>query len=104
VAKRLNGSQTKRSGFSVDPVAYSIGKSSRLEVFVYPDEKSLAKDVAKLDTMRVAPTGDSVDWNGTPTLIRSANLAAVFVGDNPRQIERLSLAITAGPPQPGSQR
>jgi hypothetical protein len=32
--------------------------------------------------------------------VRSANLAAVFLTDSPVQAERLTLAITAGPPQP----
>jgi hypothetical protein len=32
--------------------------------------------------------------------VRSANLAAVFLTDNPTQAERLTLALTAGAPQP----
>jgi hypothetical protein len=35
-----------------------------------------------------------------PTFVRSANLAAVFLTDNPTQAERFTLALTAGAPQP----
>ena len=92
-----------RAGFNIEPIVYSLG-SSRLEVFIYPDEKALAKDLRSLDTLAVAPPGSTAAWPSTPTLIRSANLAAVLLTQNPRQAERVVLAITAGPPQPGSPR
>jgi hypothetical protein len=74
----------------------------RLEVFIYPDETSLARDVAKLDTVTVAPRGSTRRWETEPTLtfVRSGNLAAVFLSDNALQVERLTLALTAGAPQP----
>ena len=103
VARRASGQSPKRPGFSVTPVAYSLGRS-RLEVFIYGDEAALARDMAKIDTVLVAPPGVATLWQGMPLLIRSGNLAAVFVGDNPRQAERLTLALTAGAPQPGSPR
>ena len=89
----------KRAGFSVDPIAYTLGHA-RLEVFLYPDERALARDVARLDTTTVAPAGASNSWEVPPIFVRSANLAAVFLSDNPRQAERLTLALTAGAPQP----
>ena len=92
-----------RAGFSIEPVVYSLG-SSRLEVFIYPDEKALAKDMQSLDTLAVAPKGSTASWPSPPTLIRSVNLAAVLLTQNQRQAERVVLAITAGPPQPGSPR
>lgn len=92
-----------RAGFTIEPIVYSLG-SSRLEVFIYPDEKALAKDIQSLDTVAVAPRGSTAAWPSTPTLIRSANLAAVLLTENQRQAERVVLAITAGPPQPGSPR
>jgi hypothetical protein len=84
-------------------VVYSLARS-RLEVFIYGDEASVARDIARIDTLTVSPPGVTTSWEGTPLLIRSGNLAAVFVGDNPRQAERLTLALTAGAPQPGSPR
>jgi hypothetical protein len=103
VARRMSGQSPQRPGFSVTPVVYSLARS-RLEVFIYADEASLARDIARIDTVTVSPAGVATSWDGTPLLIRSGNLAAVFVGDNPRQADRLTLALTAGAPQPGSPR
>ena len=90
VAKRINERAVRRSGFSVTPISYSLGRA-RLDVFIYDDTATLAREMAAIDATRA-------------TLIRSGNLAAVYTGDNPQQAERLTLAITAGAPQPGSPR
>lgn len=104
VVKRLESDTTRRAGFSVTPAVYSLGKS-RLEVFLYRDTASRAGEVAKLDTLTVGPVGKPGQWGDVPpTLIRSANMAAVFLSQNARQSERVMLALTAGPPQAGSPR
>jgi long-chain acyl-CoA synthetase len=95
--------QPQRAGFTVKPVVYQLG-SARLEVFLFPDEKSLAAAMSKLDTVTVSPIGTPGGWETAPVLVRSGNLAAVFLGRSPRQAERVSLALTAGAPQPGSPR
>lgn len=102
VVKMLD-EKPERAGFSVRPSVYSLG-SSRLEVFIYPDEKALAHDLSLMDTLAVAPRGSTATWPSSPMLIRSANVAAVLMTQNQRQAERVVLAITAGPPQPGSPR
>ena len=91
VVKRSSGIEpAARAGFSVTPAVYMLGKS-RLEVFIYP----------KLDTVAAAPRGTTGQWgNATPTFVRSGNLAAVFLSDNGTQAERLTLALSAGAPQP----
>ena len=95
---------TSRAGFSVKPAVYTLGKS-RLEVFLYRDSASAARDIAKLDTLTVGPVGKPSQWGeDQPTLIRSANMAAVLLSGSARQIERAMNALTAGPPQPGSPR
>jgi hypothetical protein len=83
----------------VAPAAYKLGEA-RLEIFVYPDEASLSRDLEKLDTVTVAPRGAASKWGRVPTFVRSANLIAVFLTANPTQAERLTLALTAGAPQP----
>jgi hypothetical protein len=93
----------RRAGFSVAPTTYLLG-SAKLEVFVYPDAESLAHDWAGLDTLRASPRGTTTTWEAPPTLIRSANLAALFLSDNPAKSERLALSLTAGAPQPGTAR
>jgi hypothetical protein len=100
VVRRLNGEAPHRAGFSVTPAVYTLGRS-RLEVFIYPSESALAADVAKIDTISAAPRGAKNPWPFfSPTFVRSANLAAVFLTDNATQAERLTLALTAGAPQP----
>ena len=101
VVKRSSGIEpAARAGFSVPPAVYMLGKS-RLEVFIYRDDASLSRDVAKLDTVAAAPRGTTGQWgNATPTFVRSGNLAAVFLSDNGPQAERLTLALSAGAPQP----
>jgi hypothetical protein len=99
VVKRLGGEVPRRAGFSVAPTAYTLGHS-RLEVFVYPDEAALARDIAGIDTLTASPRGRPSSWETTVTFVRSANLAAVFLTDSPVQAERFTLSITAGAPQP----
>ena len=102
VVKRLDD-KPDRDGFRIKPVVYSLGQS-RLEAFFYENEKSANSDLSAIDTVAVAPKGKPAAWPSTPILIRSANLVAVLISQNPRQTERVALAITAGPPQPGAPR
>lgn len=98
VVRPVPGDAPRRAGFSVAPLVYRLGKST-LEVFIYPDEASLSRDIAKLDTVTAAPRGSAGNWSAVPTFVRSGNLAAVFLSDNATQAERLTLALTAGAPQ-----
>jgi hypothetical protein len=100
VVRRINGQAPRRPGFSVQPAAYTLGRS-RLEVFIYPSESAVAADVAKLDTATAAPRGAQNPWPFfTPTFVRSGNLVAVFLTESETQAERLTLALAAGAPQP----
>ena len=103
VVTRVGGEAPRRPGFSVAPTAYTLGHS-HLEVFVYASEAVLAKDIASIDTLTASPRGRPSSWETPPILVRSANLAAVLLTDSPVQAERLTLAITAGAPQPDSGR
>jgi hypothetical protein len=99
VVRRNDSTPPTRNGFSIRPAVYTLGHS-RLEVFLYPNAAAVAREVAKLDTVRIAPVGGANSWEGMPTFVRSANLLAVFMTDNPQSAERVSLALTAGAPQP----
>jgi hypothetical protein len=101
VVRKNDSAPPTRNGFSIQPTVYILGHS-RLEVFLYPSAAAVARDVAKLDTVRIAPVGGANTWEGTPTFVRSANVLAVFMTDNPQSAERVSLALTAGAPQPAS--
>jgi hypothetical protein len=69
-------------------------------VFLYPTEAAANADVANLDTLIAAPRGARNPWEMMPTFVRSVNLIAVYLTENPTQAERLTLALTAGAPQP----
>ena len=99
VARRITGDTTARPGFTPKPVAYALGRDSRLEVYFYASDKTLRRDLTKLDTLRGVPIGTPADSASPPVWIRSANLAALLFTRDPREADRVSLAITAGPPQ-----
>jgi hypothetical protein len=101
VVRGLPDSAKRRNGFSVVPLAYLLGRS-RLDVFIYPSADAAAHDAAGLDTTIAGPRGARNQWGFgvQPTFVRSANLLAVYLTDNPTQSERLTLALTAGAPQP----
>jgi hypothetical protein len=104
VVKHVDSTSARRKGFAVAPAVYSLGQA-RLEIFLYADSAAMAKDMMALDTAIAGPRGAPSQWGDIPpVLIRSANLAAVFLGSSPVQVERLTLAITAGPPMAGSPR
>jgi hypothetical protein len=75
-----------------------------VQAYIYDDTAQLARDVAALDTVRVAPRGGTFDWEVPPTFVRSANLVAVLLTQNEHQIERVRLALEGGPPQPDPAR
>jgi len=88
---------------SVPATRIVLGRGA-IHAFVYDDTARLARDVAALDTVRVAPRGGRFDWDVPPTFVRSANLVAVLLVTNEHQIERVRLALEAGPPQPDPAR
>jgi hypothetical protein len=99
VLQKLPDSARQPSGFSVRPTSYRLGRAT-LYVFLYPDQKSLEKDWKELDSATASPRGKPAVWPAPATLIRSANLAVLFITESAEQAERLTLAITAGAPQP----
>jgi hypothetical protein len=80
---------------------WRIGKGT-IHVFRYRDSVSRHTDWIALDSARALPKGDSLPaWSGTPTLLVNDNLLAILLSENGEQIERVSLALTAGPtPKP----
>ncbi len=74
--------------------------SAELELFLYPDSVSRKADEARLDRKKFIDASQEPSLAGERTLIRSANLLAILSSRNDHQRERVSDAITAGPPQP----
>lgn len=81
------GGQTWRLGTAV------------IHVFRYRDSVARHADFAALDSARVRPSGGTLTtWPGTPTLLVNDNLLAILLSENGEQVERVTLALTAGPP------
>lgn len=99
VVHPVDSQAVRRPGFSVIPAIYYLGRA-RLEIFLYPSATAAANDAAGLDTTIAAPRGQRSPWPMPPTFVRSVNLIVVYLTDSPVQAERLTLALTAGAPQP----
>ncbi len=97
---RAVDSITRIPGIARDARLWQIGRET-LRALFFDSEAQASAAMATLDSARAAPRGDStVAWPERPTLIRSANLVALLLGGTDRQVERVSNALTAGPPQP----
>ena len=81
----------------VPGVAYDAS-NAEIQVYLYPTAADRARDTDQLDTVAVAPRGQSAAWREPPTLVVSNNLAAVILTVNGRQAERIALALGAGMP------
>jgi hypothetical protein len=80
---------------TVPGTAYQLG-NAELQVFIYEDAAALARDVSRLDTTTVSPREAPMQWPRKATLITNANLAAILLGENALQIERVQRAVMAG--------
>lgn len=84
----------------VPGLKYLVGGKFPVEAFFYDDTTRLVRDVAALDTAAVAPRGTTHDWTVKPTFVQSGNLVVLLMTLNEHAIERLSLAVEGGAPQP----
>ena len=73
--------------------------NSELDVFIYADTVSRAQDEAGLDRSKYIEASAEPTLRGEATLIRNVNLLAVLRSRNDHQRERVSDALSAGPPQ-----
>lgn len=73
--------------------------AATIHVFRYRDSVTRHADFEALDSASARPAGDTVTiWPGTPTVIVNDNLLAILLSENAEQVERVSLALTAGAP------
>jgi hypothetical protein len=80
---------------------YTVGAGEdELHLFLYPSDAARLEDVAAIDSATVSPKGDRRSYRVRPLLVTSNNLAALVFTMNERTSERLSLALSAGLPQP----
>lgn len=74
--------------------------SADVEIFIYPDSASRKADEARLDRHKFITADQEPSLAAERTMIDSANLLALLNSRDDHQRERVSDAITAGPPQP----
>jgi hypothetical protein len=98
---RDSGDSVRRPFMRVAGARLLLGRAE-LVAFLYEDSTAMRADVRALDSLAAAPRGAGAVWDRPPTLITSDNLAAVLLGGDAQKVERVTLAITAGPPQPDS--
>lgn len=80
-----------------------IGSTARLEVFLYADSAARLADEKKLDKSKLVGATAPQTILRERTLIENANLVGLLTSINDHQRERVSDALTAGPPQPSSR-
>jgi hypothetical protein len=73
--------------------------NSELRIFLYADRAARERDQAKLDRTNYVAADQELSMRAEPTLIVSENLLAILRSQNDHQRERVSDALTAGPPQ-----
>jgi hypothetical protein len=99
LAPQLANDTVHRAFLHAPGRVFRLGPAT-LEVYLYADTTSLARDVAKLDTVHVTPRDTTVTWSTPPVFVRTGNLAAILLSSDDRQIERVQDALTAGLPPP----
>ncbi len=80
-----------------------IGTLARLEVFLYSDSASRIADESRLDRKQFVGATQEQTIKRERTLIENANLVGLLTSINSHQRERVSDALTAGPPQPATR-
>ncbi len=98
LAPRQESGRVLEPPLSTAGVAIRLGRSE-LRVFIYADRAARERDQAKLDAAKYLAASEPVTMQAEPTLIASENLLAILRSRSDHQRERVSDALTAGPPQ-----
>jgi hypothetical protein len=98
LAPRQDSGRVTEAPLSSPGVALQLGRSE-LRVFIYADRAARERDQAKLDRTKYVDANQTVSMKVEPTLITTENLLAILRSRSDQQRERVSDALTAGPPQ-----
>ncbi len=99
LAPRRDTGAVHEEGLTISGIMVHVG-SADLELFIYADSANRARDEARLDRKKFITAAQEPSLAGERTIIESVNLLAILATRNDHQRERVSDAITAGPPQP----
>ena len=104
LAPHLDSTATpEEKSLSGQAFVVKIGSTARLEVFLYADSAARLADEKKLDKSKLVGATAPQTILRERTLIENANLVGLLTSINDHQRERVSDALTAGPPQPSSR-
>jgi hypothetical protein len=81
------------------PTSYRIGKAV-LVIYLFPDSSARTRAGRQLDTTKYVADTHPLTILSEATVIQNDNLLALLFSKNEHQRERVSDALTAGPPQP----
>jgi hypothetical protein len=81
------------------PTIYTVG-TSPLAVYLFADSTARNRAGRGLDTARFIPQSRELSMRGEATAIQNDNLLAILFSRRDQQRERVSDALSAGPPQP----
>jgi hypothetical protein len=95
--------EEKSIGGAATSFVVKIGTLARLEVFLYPDSAARIADESHLDRKQLVGATQEQTIKRERTLIENANLVGLLTSINSHQRERVSDALTAGPPQPATR-
>jgi hypothetical protein len=98
LAPRQQPGRVIEAPLALPGVAILVGRSE-LRVFLHADRAAREREQAKLDPTKYAAASEALSMNAEPTLIASENLLAILRSRSDHQRERVSDALTAGPPQ-----
>jgi hypothetical protein len=97
----LSGEKTEPY-WGVPVHAYRVGGAT-LRAYIFTDSAARHRITDALDSLTMAPPGKPSPYPLPRMLIVQNNLAAVVLGGNERQQERVSLALAAGLPVSGNR-
>ena len=97
LAPRVENDTLRLPIFAVPGVRVQLGRGE-LQLFIYDDTLSRARDIARLDTIEIAPRGQKGSWRMPATLVVSRNVVAVLLTESALLQDRVHDALTAGLP------
>ena len=99
VAPQTAASLPDLPALGATPMLYTVGRSG-LAIYLFVDSAARARAVRALDTLKYVGPAKELTMRGETTAIQSDNLLALLFSRSEQQRERVSDALTAGPPQP----
>ena len=99
MAPRADSVSPELAPLGQTPTTYRVGNAA-LAIYLFPDESARALAATRLDSTKFVAPGATLSMRNEATAIQNDNLLALLFSRNDHQRERVSDALTAGPPQP----